>query len=58
MSWICRAEWLAPTHPGGSEIATCDARGDTDRGAEKHTAETGHPTISGPNAAEKTETTR
>lgn len=48
MSWRCRAEWLAPTRPDAQDV-TCDAHGDTDKGAEKHTTDTGHPTVSGPN---------
>lgn len=52
MSWACRAEWLAPARPG-AQVVTCDAHGDTDRGAEQHTKTTGHPTVSGPNAAPK-----
>jgi hypothetical protein len=38
MRWECRAEWMVP--PGA-----CDAHGDGDRGAEQHTRDTGHPTL-------------
>lgn len=52
MTWRCVAEHMAPAYPGARVIA-CDAQGDTDKGAERHTKDTNHPTISGPNAAKK-----
>ena len=39
LRWRC----LAPNLPPALR-ADCDAHGDTNRGAEKHTNETGHPT--------------
>lgn len=39
--------WLVPPQQ-------CEEYGDTDRGAERHTKETGHPTVSGTPAAHDT----
>ena len=41
--WRCMAWTLPLSYPG----VTCDAHGDTDKGAETHTRQTKHPTTSG-----------
>jgi hypothetical protein len=45
-SWTCLGPSTIP-------LTSCDATGDTDRGAEKHCRETGHSTITSMKEAPK-----